>query len=167
MKKIFILLAIIFISCEKNKEIHPTHHVNWGNRTANINANDSLKTGTTYLSVYPQIYSTTQYRTHSLTATISMRNINLKDTIYIEKANYYNQKGKLIRSYFNNPIFLAPLETIDIVIEEDDNEGGTGANFIFNWKIKQNTNNPFFEAVMISTSGQQGLSFTTKGVEIN
>lgn len=45
-------------------------------------------------------------------------------------------------------------------------EGGTGANFTFDWKIKQGSNKPFFEGIMTSTSGQQGLSFTTKGIDI-
>ena len=58
------------------------------------------------------------------------------------------------------------METVEIVIDQDDNEGGTGANFIFDWKIKPDTNEPLFEAVMISTYGQQGLSFTTTGIRL-
>ena len=53
------------------------------------------------------------------------------------------------------------------MIDEIDREGGTGANFIFEWAIKRKSNEPIFESVMISTSGQQGLSFTTQGIRIN
>ena len=52
------------------------------------------------------------------------------------------------------------------MIDEVDKEGGTGANFLFEWKLNKKANEPFFEAVMISTSGQQGLSFTTQGRRI-
>ena len=58
------------------------------------------------------------------------------------------------------------METIEIVIEEQDIEGGSGANFVFNWATLNDKNPPLFEAVMISTYGQQGLSFTTRGVQI-
>lgn len=92
--------------------------------------------------------------------------MNVSDTIYIEKAAYFDTKGKLIRNYFNKPIFLAPMETVEIVIDEADREGGTGANFHFDWKIPGEASEPFFEGVMISTSGQQGLSFTTQGRRI-
>ena len=102
-----------------------------------------------------------------LTATISIRNVNKADTVYINKAEYYNTKGNSIRTYFDKPIFIAPMETVEIVIDERDQEGGTGANFLFDWTIKPNSNDPIFEAIMISTSGQQGLSFTTQGKKIN
>jgi hypothetical protein len=96
-----------------------------------------------------------------------MRNTNRADTIFIEKAEYFDTKGRSIRTYFNKPIYLAPMETVEIVIDELDKEGGTGANFIFDWKIKPTSNEPLFEGIMISTSGQQGLSFTTQGKRIN
>mgnify|MGYP003503436325 CR=1 FL=1 len=49
---------------------------------------------------------------------------------------------------------------------ERDQAGGTGANFLFNWRIHSPENEPLFDGVMISTSGQQGLSFATKGHRI-
>jgi len=58
------------------------------------------------------------------------------------------------------------METVEIVIDEKDQEGGTGANFLFDWSIKPNSHEPYFEGVMISTSGQQGLSFTTEGKRV-
>ncbi len=169
MKHIISLLIIgLFLnSCDTKKETSFNDPENWKKRTINYSLSDSLESGTTYLSVYSQIYSMTEHRTHNLTATISMRNMNRFDTAFIQKAEYYNTKGELIRTYFNKPIFIAPLETVEIVINQVDKDGGSGANFIFEWKIKQNLNEPFFESVMISTSGQQGISFTTQGRKIN
>ena len=64
------------------------------------------------------------------------------------------------------PIYVLPLETIEIVIEDRDIEGGSGANFVFEWAMKNKKNPPLFEAVMISTYGDQGLSFTTRGIPV-
>ncbi len=123
--------------------------------------------GSTYLSVYSQIYSETEHRSHNLTATVSMRNTSCIDTIYICSADYYNTKGELIRKYFDKTIYLKPMETVEIVIDQSDKEGGTGANFIFNWQTKEKCSQPLFECIMISTYGQQGLSFTTTGIRVN
>ena len=168
MKKRFlfpVLIGLLF-SCEDEKKISSFDPVNWQERSIEKLNIDSLSTGSSYLSVYSEIYSQTEHRTHGLTATISMRNVNTGDTIYIDKAEYFDTRGKSIRTYFSNPIYIAPLETVEIVVDETDLEGGTGANFIFNWSKKTSAREPLFEGVMISTSGQQGLSFTTQGVRI-
>lgn len=157
------LMVLVMFSCEKNKEISSINETNWKSRTVNYSLSDSLVQGKTYLSVYSQIYSESEHRIHSLTATVSLRNISVTDTVFIDKATYYNTHGEAIRTYFNKTIYVAPMETVEIVIDESDKEGGTGANFLFNWRIKPNSNEPFFECVMISTSGQQGISFTTQG----
>ncbi|EIJ40204.1 Protein of unknown function (DUF3124) [Galbibacter orientalis DSM 19592] len=165
---LFAILTVL--SCEKktNNTLDDInfHKEDWNSRTAKVSAKDSLIKGQTYLSIYSQIYSYTQHGKHDLTTTVSLRNTSNKDTVYISKADYYNEKGSLIRSYTSNTIYIAPLETIEIVIAKDDNDGGSGANFIFDWATKKNSPSPFFEAVMISTAGQQGLSFTTQGVQI-
>jgi hypothetical protein len=96
-----------------------------------------------------------------------MHNTNKTDTIYVNKAEYFDTDGNSIRTYFDKTIFIAPMATVQIIIDEHDREGGTGANFIFEWMIKPGSNEPFFEAVMISTSGQQGLSFKTDGKRLN
>ena len=168
MKKSIKLLLLVFMasSCSENQEISSIDPVNWQSREVSHSLADSLKSGTTYLSIYSQIYSQTEHRTHDLTATVSIRNINKYDTVFIEKAEYFDTKGKSIRNYFNDPIYIAPMEAVEIVIDESDQEGGTGANFLFDWKIPTQSNEPFMEGIMISTSGQQGLSFTTQGKRV-
>ena len=130
------------------------------------NNNDSLGMSSTYLSVYSHIYTLTEEKITDLTATISMRNTSMTDTLYVFKAEYFDTNGKSVRNYITQPIFIAPMETAEIVIEQKDNAGGSGANFIFDWKIKAGAPEPLFEAVMISTAGGQGLSFTTQGKRI-
>ncbi|MDA0176846.1 DUF3124 domain-containing protein [Mesoflavibacter profundi] len=167
MKNILVLLAIVSLcACQSKQANEPKPSSNLQSMVFNGTVSDSLKTGHTYLSVYSQIYSTTEHKTHDLTATVSIRNVSTTDTIYIKKADYYNTKGDLIRHYIKQTIFVKPMQTIEIVIDEKDKEGGTGANFMFEWQVDNQTSQPYFEAVMISTSGQQGLSFTTKGVDL-
>lgn len=168
MKKILTIstIALLFFSCEYENEFSELEPENWKSRSAKTVLYDSLVEGSSYMSVYSQIYSQSEHRKHDLTATISIRNTSADDTIYFDRAEYYNTHGKSIRTYFEKTIYVAPLETVEIVINESDPAGGTGGNFIFDWKKKPSTSEPLFECVMISTSGQQGLSFTTTGVKI-
>lgn len=164
---VLLLLAIGFTSCENPITIREglPHDNNWSERYVQLNIPDSLLLkGSTYLPIYSEIYQRNQNFTFDLTATVSIRNISIEDTIYIFKADYYNTHGELIHEYLDKPVFVMPMETIEIVVDEDDKKGGTGGNFVFDWASKKNSLIPFFEAVMISTTGQQGLSFTTKGI---
>ncbi len=161
-----VLVSLLLTACHEEGKISSIDPVNWGKRKVDLSETDSLLSGATYLSVYSQIYSLTEHRTHNLTVTVSIRNTNIADSIYIAKAEYFNTHGVSLRTYFDKPIFIAPMETVEIVIDEIDQEGGTGANFLFDWKVKPGVHEPLFEGVMISTSGQQGLSFTTQGKRI-
>lgn len=162
------LFSFIFIaaSCEESNKTGSIPPINWENRIVDEVLSDTLLNGKTYLSVYSQIYNFSMKQKHNLTATISIRNVNEKDSIYILNATYYDTEGNAIRRYIKKPIFVAPMETLEIVIDESDNEGGTGANFLFEWKAPIATNKPLFEAVMISNKVGLGLSFVTSGVEI-
>ncbi|SHJ65446.1 Protein of unknown function [Arenibacter nanhaiticus] len=159
-------LILGVISCNENKETTHIDPVNWDSKYISVPEKDSLIKGSSYLSVYSSIYDGTEKVLHHLTATTSIRNINPTDSIYILKAAYYNTEGAMLRTYFKKPIFLKPLETIEIVIDQDDKHGGPGANFIFDWAVKPKDHEPIFEAVMISTTGQQGISFTTQGIKL-
>ena len=163
---LYILMLILISSCSQKKEKSSINPVNWLKRTANLNEKDSLKIGKSYLSIYSQIYSSSEHKTHNLTAMVSLRNTSDTDTIYILKANYFDTHGKSIREYLKKAIFLAPMETTEIIIDEIDISGGTGSNFIFEWKTPQNCPEPLFEGIMNSTMGQQGLSFTTQAIKI-
>jgi hypothetical protein len=171
MKRFFTVISVLLViaACQSTPpaNLSSLSPVNWEKRKSNHFFLDTLyRSGSSYLSVYSEIYSQSEHRTHKLTATVSMRNMNRIDTLFIEKAEYFNTHGESIRTYFTAPIYIAPLETVEIVIDEVDGEGGTGANFLFDWKAPRGAVAPLFEGVMISTSGQQGLSFTTQGISI-
>lgn len=161
-------LAVLFLAgCQqpKEKSNESAPPMNWMERVSEVSPTDSLSEGRSYLAVYSEIYSYTSEQTFQLTATVSIHNASLQDTLFLKAADYYNTDGKLIRSYLEKTAFVKPLETVQIIIDETDESGGPGANFIFEWATNSTTR-PFFEGVMISTSGQQGMSFTTQGREI-
>ncbi|MFV0591409.1 MAG: DUF3124 domain-containing protein [Draconibacterium sp.] len=156
---------LLFAGCEQKKASKPQEFKST-DREVLLPLPDSLEYGKTYLPVYSHIYHVHEHRTYDLTVTVSIRNVSLADTVYILHGDYYNTKGDKIREYFKKPVFVRPMETIEIVIAEDDIEGGSGANFVFDWAASNKKNPPLFEAVMISTYGEQGVSFLSRGVRI-
>ena len=166
IKYLYLIIVVLLFSCSERKEMSSINPENWSKRAINLTSKDSLEYGKSYLSIYSQIYSITEHATHNLTAMVSMRNTSDLDTIYLLRAEYYDTHGKSVRKYFDSPIFLAPLETTEIIIDESDVSGGTGSNFILEWKIPRNCSEPMFEGIMTSTVGQQGLSFTTQSKRI-
>ncbi|WP_116125864.1 DUF3124 domain-containing protein [Lewinella sp. IMCC34183] len=170
MHRLIRLLPVLFLfllACEaQEQEISSVDPTNWAARRATLPVGDSLTRGETYLSSYSQIYTESEHRTFDLTGTISIRNINLRDTIYLTSANYYGTGGELVRNYFADPIYLRPQETVAIIIDNHDREGGTGDNFYFEWAVPAGLHEPLLEGVFISTYGQQGISFTTRGVRV-
>jgi len=164
-----IFLILIAIGCDKQPKVNTVAKINWQAKALSaeeLEKMDTLEAGVSYLSVYPQVFNVEESKTQALTATVSIRNTSRTDSIYISSAKYYNTKGELIRVYFDYTVCLLPLETDHIIIPHKDNTGGTGANFIFEWQKKSKTPDPLFEAVMLSTYGQQGISFTTHGLRI-
>ena len=166
MKYVIASLLLLVMACAQETEPVTVDPTNWAARSVALPTSDSLTEGATYLSSYSQIYTETEHRTFDLTGTISIRNINLSDSIYIRSAAYYGTDGALVRTYFSDPIYLSPLETVEIIIESQDREGGTGDNFYFEWSVPAGLHEPLFEGVFISTYGQQGISFVTRGVRV-
>lgn len=163
-------ISIIIFSCkpdtqnidqETGKDILKSHE---------ISKNDTityLVTDTVYVPIYSDIYSETKNKRFLLTATLSIRNTSLYDSMYVDQINYYDTKGNLVRNYIDNTIVLQPMESIEYVVEEKDESGGAGANFIIIWGARAQGIKPVFQGVMISTLGQQGISFTTEGISIS
>lgn len=169
MKFIYLpfIFVLFFCSCDQEKQTTvPIHSENWAKRKANLSDYDSLEYGKSYLSIYSQIYSISELKTHNLTVMVSLRNTSDVDTIYVLTAEYFDTHGKPVRKYFDAPIYLAPMETTEIIIAEVDISGGTGSNFLFEWKIPKGCPEPLFEGVMNSVMRQQGLSFTTQAKRI-
>jgi hypothetical protein len=102
-----------------------------------------------------------------LAVTVSIRNTDADNPIVIKSARFYDTDGNLVTDYVPEPLELAPLGTINLVLERTDTRGGIGANFIVEWAAETATLEPVIESVMISTAGTQGLGFTSRGKVIS
>ncbi|MEG4036508.1 DUF3124 domain-containing protein [Microcoleus sp. Pol12B5] len=115
---------------------------------------------TVYVPIYSHIYHyNSQDNVMNLSATLSIRNTDLTNSIIITSVRYYDNDGKLIRQDIKSPVELKPLASTDFFIAADDTSGGSGANFIVEWVAEKTVYDPVIEAVMISTSSSQGISF--------
>ncbi len=119
-----------------------------------------------YVPAYSHIYSGNRETPFLLTVTLSIRNIDPKHQIKITIVDYYETQGKLLKKYIDKPAILNPLESLRYVIPERDKAGGSGANFIVEWKSDKFINPPIVESIMIGTQSQQGISFTSRGQTI-
>ncbi len=123
------------------------------------------KRRTDYVPVYSHIY----YQggsAYSLETTLSIRNVDINEPVYIESVEYYDTNGKLKKTLVDRLIMLKPLQTIEFLIERRDSTGGSGANFLVRWGSKSNVNRPLIETVMVGMAGTQGISFGRTGVEL-
>ena len=118
---------------------------------------------TIYVPAYSHIYSGNRENPFLLTVTLSIRNIDPKHQIKITAVDYYETQGKLLKKFLDKPVILDPVGSIRYIIPESDKSGGSGANFIVEWKSDKLVNPPVVESIMIGTKAQQGISFTSRG----
>jgi hypothetical protein len=99
-----------------------------------------------------------------LEATLSIRNTDLKNPVYLRAVHYYDTVGKLAKRFVDRLIRLEPLQTIEFLVEKHDVSGGSGANFIVEWLASDETvEAPFIEAIMVGRSGTNAISFVSAG----
>jgi len=136
-------------------------------RIASASTQYMLSKGQTlYVPVYSTIFSAPRKVPYNLATILSIRNTDMSNPIKIVTADYYDSRGRLIRRYYAQPITLAPLESTDIYISEENSAGGTGANFIVKWSSPKEVNAPIVESVMIGMKSGQGISFVSPAQEI-
>jgi hypothetical protein len=109
---------------------------------------------TVYVPVYSHIYHfNSKDDVINLSATLSIRNTDLTNSIIITAVRYY----------IKTPSELRSMASTDFLVESDDTSGGIGANFLVEWVSEQAVFEPVIEAVMISTVSTQGISFLSPG----
>lgn len=116
-----------------------------------------------YVPAYSHIYHGNKETPLLLSVTLSIRNIDPKNSLTITKADYFETEGALVKQYISKPLVLGPLGSERFVVPQRDNTGGSGANFIVTWKSDEPANPPIVESVMIGTQSQLGISFTSRG----
>ncbi len=162
---IIVLIIIGLWSCSQQPkpEVHlPSKNYHY----VDLDVDTLTHSQKVYVPVYSDIYHSSDARRFLLTATLSVRNTSLRDTMYIAEVDYYDSQGNLTRNYLKQTIFLHPLESVEFVVEYKEDKGGAGANFIVHWGTHSSALQSVIQAVMIGTASQQGISFVTEGVVI-
>jgi len=162
LSSLFILL--VAVSCSKSRVPETRHHSSYHFETVDRSAFD--QTEMVYIPIYSDIYYVDSKHTFSLTATLSIRNTSFKDSIYVFSIDYYNSAGQKVRRYNESTLMVKPMESVEFVVENKDDTGGVGANFVVEWGAKPGAQKPYFQGIMIGTTSQQGISFTTEGIVI-
>ncbi|NGP88981.1 DUF3124 domain-containing protein [Aliifodinibius halophilus] len=167
------ILILAIISCTERQESNPVEQSAPPDTTVVdsvlIKQSDSFTRDATsigqmvYVPVYSHIYQQDRKRTFNLTTTLSIRNADPYRPLTLTKVLYYDSQGKLVQRYIDSEIEISPLASTAYVIEERDLRGGVGANFLVSWKSKEPVIPPVIEAVNISTSSNQGISFLSVG----
>jgi hypothetical protein len=125
-----------------------------------------LKGQNVYVPAYSHIYYGDREQPFYLTVTVSIRNTDPVHPITLVAVDYYDSEGKLLQKYLENDVKLAAMASTRYVVKESDKSGGAGANFLVRWKSDAKVTEPIIESVMISTSTQQGISFSSRGQAI-
>lgn len=115
-----------------------------------------------YVPAYSHIYHSSGAPA-LLAVTLSIRNTDLQREIRVQSVRYYDTQGKFIKEYLPAPILLKALSTVEYLVEQQNIEGGSGANFIVEWTTPEGANPPLIQTVMI---GAPGISFVCSGCEI-
>ncbi len=120
---------------------------------------------TVYVPVYSSIYLGLDIKQQmvELSATVSIRNVSSQHPIVLNFVRYYDSAGKQVREYLGRPSELAPIASVEFVVQRADTAGGPGANFLIEWAGPSVVDEPLIEAVMIGKSGDAGFSFTSPG----
>ncbi len=114
-----------------------------------------------YVPVYSEIR--TAIGTKLLGVNVSVRNIDLEQSLILNSVRYYDNEGKLLTEYLDSPRQVAPLATVTFVVAQLDKEGGLGANFLIDWESAEPIAEPIIEAIMVGVAGTQALAFTSDG----
>ena len=129
-------------------------------------AADLSKGKTLYVPCYSRIYHGIKNQPFELTITLSVRNTDPKRAVTVTSVDYFDTSGKLVKHYLDAPVVLTPLMTVEYVVNQTDSTGGSGANFLVRWNCGEPASPLLVEAVMIGSSAQQGISFTSRGVAV-
>ena len=159
------IAAIVITSCSEqttSQRQQPDLKRETSLRSVTLDKTKVVMGQTVYVPIYSHIYHyNSQDDVMELSATLSIRNTDLTNSIIITSVRYYDTNGQLIRQDIKSPVELKPLASTNFFIAANDTSGGSGANFIVEWVAEKTVYEPVIEAVMISTSFSQGISFVS------
>ena len=119
--------------------------------------------GTVYVPAYSSLRMGNGRPTVLFAVTLSIHNTSETRSLVLHRIDYFGTSGDLIQHHLQAPLTLRPLQTTEAFIPVQDDRGGTGANFIVEWRSDGPITEPVIEAVMVGEVGTQGYAFVTQG----
>ncbi|MBF0323453.1 DUF3124 domain-containing protein [Magnetospirillum moscoviense] len=98
-----------------------------------------------------------------LSSMLAVRNTDPDDGFTVTSVRYYDTAGKMLREFVAKPARLGPMASTDFFVEHKDDDGGTGANFVVEWKADKPISPPIIETVNAYFFGPHSLAFTSPG----
>jgi hypothetical protein len=122
------------------------------------------KSQTVYVPIYSSIFARGDVKVSlNLSVNVVVRNTDSTNSIQITKVMYYDSEGKFLKSYLNSPKELPPMASTYFLIEEAEDKGGWGANFIIKWESVNKVTQPLIEAIHSGARGTGIYSYAIRG----
>jgi hypothetical protein len=163
-----LLLLSAGVSCDRPRQ-HDDAGKRAGRRTgvAEIEPGEAIPPAvagqTVYVPAYSSIPTADNSLLYQLSITLSIRNTDRTRPIVINAVRYHDQDGRPVRDFLKKPLRIGPMAAIEFFIREGDSTGGTSSSFLVEWVADQAVSDPYIEAVMVGTAGNQGISLTCPG----
>lgn len=160
------IVIMLLISCQnKNPNLNEKGQDELSARTIDtpIQQSEVAFDGTYYVPIYSDIYFGDNIPKELLAATLSLRNTSFIDTLFISTIDYYNTDGALVKSFIDQQIAIAPMATVNYVIDRDDDSGGSGAHFVVNIHARSQKVKPLVQAIMVGEYSSKAFAFESDG----
>lgn len=101
---------------------------------------------------------------YDLTVTLAVRNLDREHPLEVTRVDWQDAAGRVVHRYVEAPTAVGPLATATTLVRASDTRAGVGGSFLVAWRAADVVVEPLVEAVMIGSTGQQGISFVRDGV---
>lgn len=123
---------------------------------------ESVTSQVVYVPSYSRVL-TQEGRSEPLASTLVVHNVSPRSEIEVERVEYYDRAGQLLKTLVNEPTKLMPFGSMNALVPIGSVGDGIGANFVVVWSAEVPVTPPIVEAIMVGGSGTQGISFTSRG----
>lgn len=119
-----------------------------------------------YLPIYSHVWhgdvdSKGQPTRTLVSVSVSLRNTDAARPIRITSAQYFDTDGRKLREYVPTAKTIGPMGTYELFIPRSDDSGGSGANFVIEWKADAPVNPPVVEGLHAHLPSGRSIAFIT------
>ncbi len=77
----------------------------------------------------------------------------------VVSAQYYDTDGKKLRKYVPTAQAIPPMGTLELFVPRSDDTGGSGANFVIQWKSDTPASPPMVEGIHANLPAGRSIAF--------